>query len=43
MGFDVISAVKGEFALICEEITLAELFGNPELWATIYRIEELLA
>lgn len=42
MGLDLIEAVKAEFSLICEEITLAELFGNSELWTTIYRIEELL-
>lgn len=43
MGIAGLTAIQTEFELFCEELTLAELLGNPEVWAAIRRIEELLA
>lgn len=43
MCFDFVYAIRQEFEALCDEITLAELFGNPEVWATMRRIEGILA
>lgn len=43
MGMAGLAAIQAEFQLFCEELTLAELLGNPEVWAAIGRIEELLS
>lgn len=38
-----IAAIQSEFQMFCEELTLAELLGNFDVWAAIQRIEELLS
>lgn len=43
MGIVCQAAIQSEFQLFCEELTLAELLGNHEVWAAILRIEELLS
>jgi hypothetical protein len=43
MGNRCLSAVRSEFESICDELSLAELFGNQDLWEAIQRIEDLLS
>lgn len=43
MGIACLAAIQSEFESFCEELSLAELLGNQDVWFTIQRIEELLS
>jgi hypothetical protein len=43
MGVECFAAIQSEFESFCNELSLAELFGNCEVWLAIQRIEELLS
>ncbi len=43
MGVECFAAIRSEFELFCNELSLAELFGNREVWLAIQRIDELLS
>ncbi len=43
MGVECIAAIRSEFESFCDEVSLAELFGNSEVWLAIQRIDDLLS